>query len=72
MEYRSTGACDIIKRFLLGWGVALGILVIVSCVKYREFIATAFTTNVWALVNAVMPVVIIVFVLFYLLRSVFR
>lgn len=72
MEYRSTGVWDIIKGFVIGWGIALGLLVIVSCVKYREFIATAFTNNVWALVNAVMPIVIIVFVLFYLLRSVFR
>lgn len=63
---------DVIKRFLLGWLAAAVFLVGYSCVKYRAFIAAAFADHMWALFNAVMPLVLIIFVLFYLIRSVFR
>ena len=72
MEYEFAMIWTVIKRFLVGWAVAAVVLVIAGCIKYREFIATAFTENVWAWVNAVMPVLIIVFGLGYLLKSLFR
>lgn len=72
MDYHVMTAWDVIKKFLAGWAAALGILVVISCVKYWDFITTAFVNNTWALFNAVMPIVIIVFVLFYMLRSIFR
>ena len=43
---------SIIKRFIFGWLLTGVLLVIVSCVKYKEFIITAFTNNMWAWVNA--------------------
>lgn len=72
MGYSVMSAWDIIKRFLIGWTVAFGILVLISCVKYWDFITTAFANNALALFNAVMPLILIVYVLFYLIRSVFR
>lgn len=62
----------IVKKFLLGWGITFLVLVIFSCVKYREFISTALGNNMLSLLNAVMPLAIMIFVLFYLLRSIFR
>ena len=54
------------------WMLAGMILVIVSCVKYKEFIITAFSNNTWAWVNAMMPVLIMVFGIGYMLKSIFR
>ena len=72
LEYQIAMVWTVIKRFLVGWAVAAVVLVIVSCVKYREFIAAAFTENVWAWVSAFMPLLIIVVGLGYLLKSMFR
>jgi hypothetical protein len=72
MDYQTITVWTVIKRFLIGWAVAGLILVVVSCVKYKEFIVTAFANNTWAWVNATMPVVIMIFGIEYMLRSVFR
>ncbi len=64
-------AWDIIKRFLIGWAVTFGVLTVISCVKYREFIASVLHEGVWAWINAVLPLVLIIYVLFSLVRSVF-
>lgn len=72
MGYSIMSAWDIMKRFLIGWTATFVILVLVSCVKYWDFITTAFADNALALFNAVMPLILIVYVLFCLLRSVFR
>ena len=45
MDYKRTTPWIVVKRFLFGWAIAAGILVIISCVKYREFIVTAFVNN---------------------------
>lgn len=72
MEYEIAMIWTVIKRFLVGWALVAVTLVIVSCVKYREFIATAFAENVWAWVNAFMPVLIMIVGLGYLLKTMFR
>ena len=54
------------------WFAAGGLLVIVSCVKYREFIITAFLNNTWAWINALMPVVIILVGIRYMIRAVLK
>jgi len=72
MEYDLAMIWTVIKRFLVGWAVAAVVLFIAACIKYREFIAAALTENVWAWVNAFMPVLIIIFGLGYLLKSLFR
>lgn len=60
------------KIFYSGWIAAGGLLVIVSCVKYREFIITAFLNNTWAWINALMPVVIILVGIRYMIRAVLK
>ena len=63
---------SVIKRFIFGWLLTGVLLVIVSCVKYKEFIITAFTNNMWAWVNAVMPIIIIILGIGYMIKSMFR
>lgn len=72
MDYQTTTVWTVIKRFVIGWLVAGAVLVIVSCVKYKEFIITAFSNNTWAWINAVMPIVILGFGIGYMVKSVFK
>ena len=72
MEYEIAMIWTVIKRFLVGWAVSAVFLFVAACIKYWEFIAAAFAENVWARVNAFMPVLIMVFGLGYLLKSLFR
>ena len=72
MDYQAVTVWTVIRRFLIGWAVTRALLVVISCVKYKEFIVTAFANNTWAWINAIMPVVIIVFVIGYLLKSLLR
>ena len=72
MDYQTVTVWTVMKRFILGWMLAGMILVIVSCVKYKEFIITAFSNNTWAWVNAMMPVLIMAFGIGYMLKSIFR
>lgn len=72
MYYQAATAWTVIKRFIFGWLAAGMLLVVISCVKYKEFIITAFTNNTWAWVNAVMPIVIMVFGIGYVIKLLFR
>ena len=72
MDYQAVTVWTVIKRFLIGWAIAGALLVVVSCIKYKEFIITAFANNTWAGINAAMPIVIMVFVIGYIIRSLFR
>lgn len=72
MDYQVITVWTVIKRFVFGWLAAGGVLVVVSCVKYKDFILTAFANNTWAWINAVMPVLIMVFGIGYMIKSIFR
>lgn len=72
MDYQEITVWTVIKRFILGWLVAGLILVIVSCIKYKEFIVTAFTNNTWACVNAAMPIIIMLLGVGYMIKAAFR
>lgn len=72
MDYQEITVWTVIKRFILGWMVAGLILVIVSCIKYKEFIVTAFTNNTWACVNAAMPIIIMLLGIGYMIKAAFR
>lgn len=72
MDYLVVTVGNIIKRFLIGWIIAGVLLVVVSCIKYKEYIITAFANNTWAWIDAIMPVVIMVFAIGYVIRSLFR
>lgn len=60
---------DIIKKFVIAWIVIFGILVICSCVMYKDAIAYAVSNNIWAMVNCIMPPLIIIFGIIYAIRS---
>ena len=62
----------IFKRFLIGWVVTGILLVVFSCIKYKEFITTAFSDYTWSWISAVLPVVIMLFGILYMLKSLFR
>lgn len=72
MDYQMITVGRVIKRFLLGWAVAGGVLTVFSCVKYKEFIVAAFTNNIWAWINAIIPMLIVIFAICYLLKAMFR
>ena len=72
MDYKRTTPWIVVKRFLFGWVIAVGILVIISCVKYREFIVAAFVKNAWACINAILPIVIMILAIGYLLKLLFK
>ena len=72
MDFGTVTVWTVIKRFLFGWIAAGGLLVIVSCVKYREFIITAFLNNTCAWINELMPVVIILVGIRYMIRAVLK
>ena len=72
MDYQAVTVWTIIKRFLIGWAIAGALVVVVSCIKYKEFIITAFANNTLAWINAVMPIVIMAFAIGYIIRSLFR
>lgn len=72
MDYQAVTVWIVIKRFLIGWTITGVLLVVISCVKYKEFIVTAFSNNTLAWINAAMPIVIMVFAIGYIIRSLFR
>ncbi|MEY8428140.1 hypothetical protein AALA00_10575 [Lachnospiraceae bacterium 46-15] len=72
MGYQLISVWSIVRRFLIGWVVVLGILVVVSCVKYWDFIMAAVTNNIWAFFYGMMPVVIIATVIVHMLKDVFK
>lgn len=72
MDYRAVTVGTVIKRFLIGWAIAGIALIVFSCVKYKEFIVTAFENNTWAWINAVMPIAIMVFAIGYIIKCLFR
>lgn len=68
MDYQAVTVGTVIKRFLIGWAIAGIVLIVFSCVKYKEFIVTAFENNTLAWINAVMPIAIMV----YIIKCLFR
>lgn len=72
MDYQEITVWTVIKRFIIGWLLAGLVLVIVSCIKYKEFIVTAFTNNTWACVNAAMPIIIMLLGIGYMIKAMFR
>lgn len=71
-DYQTVTVWIVIRRFLLGWLIGIGLLTVVSCVRYREFIAAAFAGSVWAWINAALPAGIMIFAIGYLVKSIFR
>lgn len=68
-EYQELTVWDVIKRFIAGWVVGLGILAVYSCVKYRKYIGAVFTDSVLSWINAVIPIIIVLFAIIYMIKS---
>ena len=71
-EYQELTVWDVIKRFIAGWVVGLGILAVYSCVKYRKYIGAVFTDSVLSWINAVIPIIIVLFAIIYMIKSIYR
>ncbi len=71
-EYQELTVWDVIKRFIAGWVVGLGNLAVYSCVKYRKYIGAVFTDSVLSWINAVIPIIIVLFAIIYMIKSIFR
>ena len=71
-EYQELTVWDVIKQFIAGWVVGLGILAVYSCVKYRKYIGAVFTDSVLSWINAVIPIIIVLFAIIYMIKSIFR
>ena len=71
-EYQELTVWDVIKRFIAGWVVGLGILAVYSCVKYRKYIGAVFTDSVLSWINAVIPIIIVLFAIIYMIKLIFR
>ena len=71
-EYQELTVWDVIKRFIAGWVVGLGILAVYSCVKYRKYIGAVFTDSVLSWINVVIPIIIVLFAIIYMIKSIFR
>ncbi len=66
------GLWTIIRRFLGAWLTVFLLLVVISCVRYKDYIAASFSNNTWALIDAAIPCVITFGVIIYLIRSAFK
>lgn len=72
MDYSYITVWDVIKRFLAVWLLVSVVLIAASLVLHWDFIMASLAFNLWTLFNAVMPMAIMIFGLFYLLRLIFR
>lgn len=71
-EYQELTVWDVIKRFIVGWVVGLVILAVYSCIKYRKYIGEVFTDSVLSWINAVIPIIIVVFAIIYMIKLILR
>ncbi|MCR5835608.1 MAG: hypothetical protein K6G88_03790 [Lachnospiraceae bacterium] len=61
MDYQEIKVWTIIKRFLIGWAIVGGIITVISCIKYKEYIITALTNNITAWIIAILPCAIVLY-----------
>lgn len=71
-EYQKFTVWDVIKRFIVGWVMGLVILAVYSCIKYRKYIGAVFTDSVLSWINAVIPIIIVVFAIIYMIKLILR
>lgn len=71
-DYCEITVWGVIKRFIEGW-VALGcLLVIYSCVKYHKYISAVFTDSILGWINLAIPILIAIFAVGYMIKSLVR
>ena len=72
MDYKVVTVWTVIKRFIITWIIIGGILLTVSCMKYKEFIMISFMNSTWEWVNAFMPCAILIIGIICLIKALFK
>lgn len=72
MEYHDLNTWEIVKRFIIGWGIGLLGLIFYSCVRHWDFITASFASQTWAWINATMPLVILIVAIASIIRTFLR
>ena len=68
----SIGVGTILKYFAILWISIFAVLTIVSCIMYRAAIAAEVSNNIWALINGLMPIVLMIGAIIYMIRIAFK
>ena len=66
------GIGTIIKSFLILWVSIFAVLVVASCVIHKDAIINVVANNMWALLNCLMPPLIMIFAIGYAVRCAFK
>lgn len=71
-DYNNKTVWMVIKRFLLGWSIAVLGLIIISCINYKQLIINIFVHNTGSWINAMMPSVIIIVCIGFMIKTLFK
>lgn len=71
-DYNNKTVWMVIKRFLLGWSIAVLGLIIISCINYKQLIINIFAHNTGSWINAMMPSVIIIVCIGFMIKTLFK
>ena len=62
----------ILRNFVLAWLGVFAVLIVISCVMYKDAIVNTVSGNLWALFNGLMPLVLMAGAIIYLIRLAFK
>ena len=62
----------ILRNFVLAWLGVFAVLIVISCVMYKDAIVNTVSADLVALISGLMPIVIMVGVIIYLIRLAFK
>lgn len=71
-DYKDITVWGVIKRFLIGWGLVGCLLVLYSCIKYWKYISAVVKDSILGWINVAVPILIVVFTIGYMIKSLFR
>ena len=62
----------ILRNFVLAWLGVFAVLIVISCVMYKDAIVNTVSGNLWALFNGLMPLALMAGAIIYLIRLAFK
>lgn len=68
----NVGVGTILKYFAIFWLCILVVLTIASCIMYKDEIVNTVANSIWALINALMPIVLMIGGIIYMIRAAFK
>ena len=68
----NVGAGTILKYFAIFWLCIFVVLTIASCIMYKDEIVNTVANSIWALINALMPIVLMIGGIIYMIRAAFK